>query len=194
LFFNFPEDSKVDSSSDEDSMEKLINEEINLTTFGRHLKWKQYHSIFRSFNGLWCDDSKPQIPHFIDKFQKHFCLPQEQFMELVQLAWNENGAPWAEKKDCTGQMGHPLELMLLGSLHYLGRGFASISKRPHWFQSLIIVTLFISSLKLAQCFFLIDESAYQKLLKNWLTVCMNLTIRQGFLVYRFIWCNACHSW
>jgi len=60
----------------------------------------------------------------MNKFRKRFCLPREQFMELVQLAWNEQWFPSAEKKDCTGQMGHPLELMLLGALWYLGRGFA----------------------------------------------------------------------
>jgi hypothetical protein len=43
-------------------------------------------------------------------------------MELVKLALNENGPPSAEKKDCFGQMEHPLELMLLRSLHHLGRG------------------------------------------------------------------------
>jgi hypothetical protein len=38
IIFYLLEDSKVDSSSDEDSVEKLINEEINLTRRGRHLK------------------------------------------------------------------------------------------------------------------------------------------------------------
>jgi hypothetical protein len=44
-------------------------------------------------------------------------------MELVQLAQNEQWFPSAEKKDFTGWMGHPLELVLLGAHQYLGRGF-----------------------------------------------------------------------
>jgi len=59
----------------------------------------------------------------MNKVWKHFHLPQEQFMELVHLARNEQWSPSVEKKDCTAWMGRPLELMLLGALWYLGRGF-----------------------------------------------------------------------
>jgi hypothetical protein len=52
------DDSKVESSSNEDSVEQLITEEINLIRMRRHLKWKRRCAIFRNPNGLWCDVSK----------------------------------------------------------------------------------------------------------------------------------------
>jgi hypothetical protein len=134
------EDIGEDSSSDEGSVEKLINDEIRLIGMRRHLRKKRHRIIFRNPNGLWFNasitfdwpdpktstwyklyvlsDSFGKIPRLMRKFQKRFNLPIEQLLELVQLARDEHWFPNAEKRDCTGQMGHPLELMVLGSLQY----------------------------------------------------------------------------
>ena len=139
------DDSESNNSSDEDSLQQLINEEVDAIRKRRASKQRKYRSIFRQPNGLWCDDAEAfapsdpktctwyklyiasdsfgRIPRLMRKFCKRFRMPRQQFMELVELARSENWSPSAEKKDCTGQIGHPLELMLLGSLCYLGRGF-----------------------------------------------------------------------
>jgi hypothetical protein len=50
-------------------------------------------------------------------------MPRQQLLELVAKAQFENWFPKAKKKDCTGRIGHPLVLLVTGSLQYLGRGF-----------------------------------------------------------------------
>jgi hypothetical protein len=139
------DDSESNNSSDEDSLQQLINEEVDAIRKRRASKRRKRRSIFRQPNGLWCDDTEAfvrpdpktctwyklyvasdsfgRIPRLMRKFCKWFRMSRQQFMELVELGQSENWFPSAEKKDCTGRIGHPLELMLLGSLCYLGRGF-----------------------------------------------------------------------
>ncbi len=65
----------------------------------------------------------------------------------VLSAQDKNWFPNAEK-NCTGRMGHPLELMVLDSLRYLGRGFifddleeaTFISESSHRFFHEFIIT------------------------------------------------------
>eukprot|EP00804_Cyclotella_cryptica_P019193 CCRYP_006108-RA/>CCRYP_006108-RA protein AED:0.21 eAED:0.21 QI:0/-1/0/1/-1/0/1/0/331 len=63
---------------------------------------------------------------FLQKFCRRFCLPYHKFIELVHKACAENWLPrWTGKgKDCIGNSASPLELLILGSLQYLGRGFS----------------------------------------------------------------------
>jgi hypothetical protein len=80
-----------------------------------HLKplFSQIQKIFTWYKLYILYDSFGRIPQVMKKFQKRFHLPWEQYLELFWSAWDENWFPSAEKKDCTGRMGHTLELMLL---------------------------------------------------------------------------------
>lgn len=58
------------------------------------------------------------------QFRQRFRCPRSFFINLVNRARTENWFPERfEKPDCTGKGGHPLELLILGSLRYLGRGW-----------------------------------------------------------------------
>jgi hypothetical protein len=54
------------------------------------------------------------------KFRRCFRMPLETFRELCQLAHDENWFPGYGQFDCTGR---PIEILMLGSLRYLGRGW-----------------------------------------------------------------------
>lgn len=55
---------------------------------------------------------------FHTKFRRRFRLPYQQYLELVEDAVNEDWFPrWSSNKSS------PVELLILGSLRYLGRGF-----------------------------------------------------------------------
>ena len=57
------------------------------------------------------------------KFRRRFRMPRNNFLDLVKMAREENWFPEEEKPDATGRKGSPLELLMLGSLRYLGRGW-----------------------------------------------------------------------
>ena len=60
---------------------------------------------------------------FRRKFRRRFRMPYEQYLELLEdVKSNELFRQWL-KKDATGKQASPLELLLLGTLRYLGRGF-----------------------------------------------------------------------
>ena len=60
---------------------------------------------------------------FQNKFRRRFRLPYNQFIELVKEAKLRNWFPRWSSQDATGKHSSPLPLMILGSLHYLGRGW-----------------------------------------------------------------------
>jgi hypothetical protein len=50
-------------------------------------------------------------------------MPWKQFRWLVETARVEGWFPHHEQEDATGRRGVPLDLLILGSLRYLGRGW-----------------------------------------------------------------------
>ena len=75
--------------------------------------------------------SHPNVdnPKFHKQFRRRFRLPHHKFVELVNIfkeATNEDGSlsfrRWMSK-DAVGLESSPIELMILGALRYLGRGW-----------------------------------------------------------------------
>ncbi len=62
-------------------------------------------------------------PKLHNKFRRRFRLPRNQFLELVQLARDSSWFPKRERRNAAGVRGVPLELLILGALRYLGRGW-----------------------------------------------------------------------
>jgi DDE superfamily endonuclease len=61
---------------------------------------------------------------FLKKFRRRFRLPYQQYLELVGDAIEGEWFPrWTSSKDATGKPSSPLELLILGALRYLGRGW-----------------------------------------------------------------------
>ena len=60
---------------------------------------------------------------FIKKFRRRFRMPYEQYLELLEDIQESPLFKRWRKVDCTGRQSSPLELLLLGTLRYLGRGF-----------------------------------------------------------------------
>jgi hypothetical protein len=60
---------------------------------------------------------------FFKKFRRRFRIPYPQFLEFVQDCKANNWFKRWTSKDATGKPSSPLELMLLGALRYLGRGW-----------------------------------------------------------------------
>jgi hypothetical protein len=61
---------------------------------------------------------------FLQKFRRRFRLPYHKFLELVEEARLENWFPrWTRLHPKNNLPPSPLELLILGSLRYLGRGF-----------------------------------------------------------------------
>lgn len=57
------------------------------------------------------------------KFRRRFRMPYNEFKKLIDIIREENWFPMVEKVNCIGQLGNPLELLVLGALRYLGRGW-----------------------------------------------------------------------
>lgn len=57
------------------------------------------------------------------RFRRRFRMKRASFFRLVTLARENQWFPNEEKPDCVGKVGPPLELLLLGALRYLGRGW-----------------------------------------------------------------------
>ena len=60
---------------------------------------------------------------FQRKFRRRFRMPYESFLQFVEDAKEGNWFPRWMGTDCTGKDASPLELLILGSLRYIGRGF-----------------------------------------------------------------------
>ena len=56
-------------------------------------------------------------------FRRRFRLPYKDFLKLCKLVRDNNWMPDVGKKDALGKDGVCLELLLLGALRYLGRGW-----------------------------------------------------------------------
>ena len=56
-------------------------------------------------------------------FRRRFRLPRDEYVGIVNMAREEEWFPKEEKPDGTGRLGSPLELLVLGALRYLGRGW-----------------------------------------------------------------------
>ena len=57
------------------------------------------------------------------KFRRRFRLPYAAFIRLVRDARENKWFPKTERCDAIGRPGAPLELLILGALRYLGRGW-----------------------------------------------------------------------
>ena len=57
------------------------------------------------------------------KFRRKFRLPWQQYRWLVETARAERWFPTREQHDVAGRRGVPLDLLILGALRYLGRGW-----------------------------------------------------------------------
>ena len=66
---------------------------------------------------------QPTSKKALEKFRRRFRLPHCKFLKLIALAREKNWFPRAEKADASGRPGAPLELLVLGALRYLGRGW-----------------------------------------------------------------------
>jgi hypothetical protein len=66
---------------------------------------------------------RPAEAHGLAKFRRRFRLPYDKYLELVADAKAQGWFPRAGKADALGKVGAPLELLILGALRYLGRGW-----------------------------------------------------------------------
>lgn len=57
------------------------------------------------------------------KFRRRFRMTMTSFLGFIKIIREENWFPECEKRNALGQIGIPLELLVLGSLRYLGRGW-----------------------------------------------------------------------
>lgn len=83
------------------------------------------------------------------KFRRRARMSHQQYLELLATAREENWFPDAGKADATGKEGAPLELLILGALRYIGRGWTfddleeatAISEERHrrFFHEFILV-------------------------------------------------------
>lgn len=60
---------------------------------------------------------------FLHKFRRRFRLPYDYYLQLVEEAKEKVWFPRWSGTDATGRSASPIELLLLGSLRYLGRGW-----------------------------------------------------------------------
>jgi hypothetical protein len=80
--------------------------------------------------GLYVKNPPLHLAKFLRKFRRRFRLPYDKFVELVAIAkeaTDDKGNLYFRRwmsADMTGCESSPLELMILGALRYLGRGWA----------------------------------------------------------------------
>ena len=60
---------------------------------------------------------------YANKFRRRFRMPMHAFQDLMSKIRNENWFPHAEAVNAIGQIGVPLDILVLGTLWYLGRGW-----------------------------------------------------------------------
>jgi hypothetical protein len=73
----------------------------------------------------YCSHPRLSCKHFYTLFRRRFRLPYKEYLQLIEDA-RESGLfdSWEkEKKTASGALESPLELMVLGSLRYRGRGW-----------------------------------------------------------------------
>lgn len=67
--------------------------------------------------------ASPQTDAQHKKFRRRFRMPYQSYLNLLEDARIGGWFPNVGKKDATGRAGAPLELLLLGALRYIGRGW-----------------------------------------------------------------------
>jgi len=72
---------------------------------------------------LYVESANVTCNRFQNKFRRRFRMPHSSFLELVADAKANNWFPTWMGSNCAGKKSSPLELMILGSLRYLGRGW-----------------------------------------------------------------------
>ena len=65
---------------------------------------------------------EPECPKLRQKFRRRFRMPYNEFTLLLQRVKQAHEFQRWQRKDATGKDSSPIELLLLGSLRYLGRG------------------------------------------------------------------------
>jgi hypothetical protein len=81
--------------------------------------------------GQYIDCPQVNDSRFLSKFRARFRLPYDSFVEFVQEAKNEMWFPRWMGCDATGKPASPVELLILGSLRYLGRGCTFDDSEEH---------------------------------------------------------------
>jgi hypothetical protein len=72
----------------------------------------------------YCSHPKLSCRHFQHLFRRRFRLPHKEFLELVEQCKESNLLEqWSSQNDACGRLTSPLQLMVLGALRYLGRGW-----------------------------------------------------------------------
>lgn len=78
---------------------------------------------------LYMQDPQPDNPQWAKTFRKQFRLPYNSFLHLLQMVENERAVSggmfhrWRVDGTCKNRKVSPIELLVLGSLRYLGRGW-----------------------------------------------------------------------
>lgn len=72
---------------------------------------------------IYVDAANVECKRFQYKFRRCFRMPYATFLELIADAKAGNWFPSWMGCNCAGKQSSPLELMILGSLRYLGRGW-----------------------------------------------------------------------
>lgn len=67
--------------------------------------------------------SSPQTDAQHKKFRRRFRMPYQSYLNFLEDARTENWFPKTGKPDATGKPGAPLELLVLGALRFIGRGW-----------------------------------------------------------------------
>ena len=66
---------------------------------------------------------KPEVKKWAALFRRRFCMPYESFLELVDMVKDSNLFDRWKKTDCCGKPSSPIEVLILGALRYIGRGW-----------------------------------------------------------------------
>jgi hypothetical protein len=90
--------------------------EYNPSKSRESIWYKEY--VLNTSGKLFAPNSRKAL-----KFRRRFRLPYASFNELMVDIRAENWFPNNEVCDCTGKLGVPIDLLVLGSLRYLGRGW-----------------------------------------------------------------------
>jgi len=72
---------------------------------------------------MYVSHPQPDCPRFTNKFRQRFRVPYSEFLSLLSLVKDHVLFIRWLRRDATGKESSPIELLLLGSLRYLGRGW-----------------------------------------------------------------------
>ena len=121
---------KRDRNDDDDDEEEEKEEKAVVLKEKRPYAPRNYHGYDpnRAVESEWYRRYVSEVGWFKNKthfkqFRRRFRTPFIEFKGLVVLAREQEWFPTYEKFNACGQPGIPLELFILGSLRYLGRGW-----------------------------------------------------------------------